>query len=50
MKPVLTRGKWERAAGALKLTGPVDHLLVGVGSNTDVPRVMGIDRVWVVKK
>jgi len=50
MKPLPTRGKWERGVATLKLTAPVEFLLVGVGSNTDVPRVMGVDRVWVVKK
>ena len=50
MKTLANRGEWARAQGTLTLTGPVESLTIGIGANTDKPRVLGVDRVWLLKR
>lgn len=38
---------WVRVAGSLTLTAPVTEMIVGVNTNADKPRSLGLDRVWL---
>jgi len=41
---------WVRVAGSLKLTAPVTEMIIGFATNTDKPRSLAVDRVWLIKK